>query len=359
MKNKNLIAVHGSYFGDNFGDRLFVEIFADWISQIDGISNDNIALPFANQRIRSTIPCSDIKGVKALLLSKCIIFIGGGYFGEFKAKDIVWNIRLIIRHLLIGIYAILANKPFIIIGIGAGPLSNLISRKLVTFVCNHADKVIVRDIESQNYLSEYGVKPEKIKLSVDTVLGIENVKKDFKKTNKPKIALHFPYPYPSDDINRIIQDVKIFCDKLDDFEIYHFRDFHKLDFDDFTEKEILRTFDNTKVSKIIYENPKQLINEIGQFDIIITAKLHVGIVALTQDVYTASVAIHQKTQRLYRQLGLEEFTTPLINYEQGRIISILEGWAIKKQVIPIEIIRMANENRIDLNNFIKKHFSLN
>lgn len=353
---KNLIALHGSYFGDNFGDRLFVEIFADWVKEINNISGENIVLPFANKRIRESVKCSDIKGIKAILKSKCIVFIGGGYFGEFKADSLIWNVRLIIRHLLIAIYASLVKKPYIFIGIGAGPLSNIVSRKLVTYVCNRSENVVVRDIESKEYLIEYGVKPNKVIVTADSVLGMESKGKTNKSGDTVKIGVHFPYPHPSNDINRIIADLKEFCDTLPDYQIYHFKDFHKESFNDFSEKELLRVFGESKVSKLDYISPTDLIDKIGGFDIVITAKLHVGIVALTQETHTISVAIHQKTERLYKQLGLSQYSTPLINYQQGKLIEMLKNWKTSQQVIPKDVVDLAKKNKEILKSFINKYF---
>ena len=147
---KKLIALHGSYFGDNFGDRLFVELFIDWVNEIENITSENIVLPFANSRIRESVDCSQTKGLKAIIKSSCIIFIGGGYFGEFKPNSLIWNMRLLIRHLTIAIYAAIVRKPYIFIGIGAGPLSNIFPRKLVTYVCNKSEKVVV-EVEKSTF----------------------------------------------------------------------------------------------------------------------------------------------------------------------------------------------------------------
>lgn len=353
---KKLLILHGSYFGDNFGDRLFVEIFLDWANNYDGINMENISIPFAGKRIREASNCSKIRGVRALLSSKCIVFIGGGYFGEFKANSLVWNIRLIIRHLSIALFARFFKRPYIFIGIGAGPLSNIISRKLVVYVCNKSVKVIVRDNESKEYLIKYGVNPQKVQASVDTVLGLPVYTNHQKIDDKVRIGVHLAFALENKNIEAIIKDLKEFTTKIDDYEIIYFKDFYKEGFSDYSKEVTYREFDADKITNIEYENPKQLINEIGKCNIVITNKLHVGIVALTQNVFTVSVAIHQKTKRLYKQLNLSEYSIPMDNYQKGSINRMLDKWEEKKQVIPKDIISMAENNKQIFYEFIRTYY---
>ena len=353
MKDK--VVVHGSYFGDNFGDRLFIEMFIDWLADIEEIDKNDIVLPFANNRIRESVKCSKIKGIKAILRGKCFVYTGGGYFGEFQ-KSLVWNARLIIRHLLMALFSIITFKPLIIIGVGAGPLSNPISRRLVTFVCNHAKKVIVRDRESFDYMRKYGVKDERLKLSVDSVLGLDISKTNETESESIKIGVHVFYPYENKDIINVIKDIKAFADSVQNYEIVYFMDLYKEGFTDFSESVIDEVMDSRYVTKVKYENPEQLIELIGSFDVLFTIKLHVGIVALTQGVKTYSIAVHHKTKRLYNQLNLSDYTTELKNYQQGKILEMTRNWKEVSQTIPVEIQNMADENRRELKKFIRKYY---
>lgn len=352
---KKLFVLHGSYFGDNFGDRLFVDLFVKWALELEGIEAGHISIPFSGKRIRESIHCSKARGILAILQSKCIVYIGGGYFGEPKAKAKIWNIRMIIRYILIGLYASLVRKPYMFVGIGAGPLSSKLSRKLVTIVCNRSEKVIVRDHESYEYLKEYGVRENKLLETADSVMAMPGQSQK-KTTEKPKIALHFPFNRADQDIANLIQDIKTYCDLLSDYEIVYFKDFYKEDYDDCTAKEILRVFPSEKVSQLEYEDPEQLIREIRSFDILVTAKLHVGIVALSNGVFSISVAAHQKTKRLYKQLGIEEFSISLKNYEKHKVIELLELYSKKEQILPESIVQLADQNRKEFHEFLSNNF---
>lgn len=352
MKDK--IVLHGSYYGDNFGDRLFVEMFVRWLASIEGIKKENIILPFANSRIRDSVHCSENKGILSILRAKCFVYVGGGYFGEFD-NSLVWNLRLIIRHILLAIFAIVTSKPLIIIGVGAGPLSNLFTRKLVVYICNNSRKTIVRDQESYNYLIEYGVNKEKLKLSVDSVLALEN-RVESKESDHIKVGVHIAYPYENENIVKIVKDIKKFTETIENFKIYYFKDFYKIGFSDYAETILKQYFKNEDLVKVEYQNPDQLIKDIGQFDLLFTVKLHVGIVALTQGVYPVSIAVHQKTKRLYKQLGLEELTTSFENYQAGKIVEIASKFSTSKVKIPDTITEYAFRNKYDLEQFVKEYY---
>lgn len=353
---RNKIVLHGSYFGDNFGDRLFIEMFVEWLSNIEGLETENIVLPFANNRIRNSLPVSKSKGVFSLRGAKCVIYTGGGYFGEFK-KSIVWSARLVIRHLLLAIWMILFRKPIIIVGVGAGPLSNFFTRKLVTFVCNRSYKTIVRDKESYDFLRSYGVKADKLFESVDSVLILDNFNDEKSdETDSVKIGVHLAYPFENSTIKQIITDIKKYTDSLDDYEIRYFKDFYKEGFYDYAEEVIKETFPKNKIAKLEYLNPKQLIKEIGKFDILFTVKLHVGIVAFTQGVRTFSIGIHQKTQRLYNQLNFPMFTKSLGDYRQGDINDMLTKTEGIEQKVDCEIVKKAVFNKNEVIDFIHEFY---
>jgi len=362
------IALHGSYYGDNFGDTLFVIHFLKWIYK----ENEDIEvyLPFASDRVRKLVNASGIKGINSLMTAKCVVFFGGGYLGEPTIKNSIWSYRLIIRHLSIALFCYLLKKPYIFIGVGAGPLSHPIARKLTVFLCNRSKKTIVRDKESKQYLLSYGVKEEKIILTADSILTFDEsnvetkeslkMKKLLKKDDNNKVTLigvHLPATKEFENkLEVLLTDLKRYCDSLKKYKLVIFNDFYKEGYEYIAKDKIEMLFEKNEYTEVPYESPDQLIALINELDIVLTTKLHCGIVANCLNKYTLSISVHNKTKRLYEQIELSERNISLSNYESNDLDNMLKEYlANTKENVPNIIREKSFENMIYLNNFIKEY----
>lgn len=364
------IALHGSYYGDNFGDTLFVIHFINWLYKNENEQAPEIFLPFASDRVRKLVDVSEKRGISSLLKSDALVFFGGGYLGEPSNNNRVWSYRLIIRHLSMALIAYLLRKPYIFIGVGAGPLTHKLARKLTVFLCNKSEKTIVRDDESKDYLIDYGVKEDKVKVTADSILTLEakDVDKDqsklIKKSIKPNgeddilIGVHLPVNKNSTaKLKLILNDLKRYSSKLGKYKIVLFNDFHKEDYDYIAYKLLIDKFGQDKVISVEYKNPEQLIALINELDIVITTKLHCGIVANCLGKYTLSISVHNKTIRLYKQLGLQERNVSLEDYQKGKLLEMLSDYDINTTTynnIPSSIRKSASENKDELYQFVQK-----
>ncbi len=364
------IALHGSYYIDNFGDSLFVVYFYKWLKETNLIRDEDIILPYANDRVRNLVKVSDNKGFFGLLKSKKIVFFGGGYLGERPNKKMIWNIRLLIRHLSIGLLAVLLKKHFIFIGVGAGPLTNSLTRKIVVFLSNKSEKIIVRDDESYNFLLEYGVDKEKLGTTADSILLLEESDVDeywnekYKKelmieesVNTTYIGVHLQASSSKEEkLKLIIEDLKEYCGNLKDYKIVVFNDTYRKTPNNRSLNLVYEKFDKEKVMNIEYLNPDQLIAVINNLDIVITTKLHCGIVANCLGKYTLSVSVHDKTIRLYKQLKLQERNVSISDFKEGMLNKMFSGFDENKKYydnVPLNIKKLAAENQKSLINFIK------
>jgi len=368
MKN---IALHGAYHGDNFGDSLFVILFVDWLKELNGNYNKNIYLPFAGDRIRKLVNVSDKRGLKCLFLADLFVFVGGGYLGEPTGNIKMWSCRLIIKHLSIAFVAYILKKPYIFIGVGAGPLSYKLARRLTVFICNKSKKVIIRDKESYDYLIEYGVFSNKLIITADSILSFskKNVKPTYvniikqiiKKQNNGKyIGVHLPSINEKymDKLLLLIQDLEIFCKILPGCKIIVFNDHFKKKYD-YRDHQVFLLLKQIFIENIMYfdyENPDMLIALISELDIVITSKLHCGIVANCFNKYTVSIAVHEKTKRLYNQLGIESRHTSISSYKKGDLHILLEEYNSDENSyfsVSQRIREKAMENKEELFCFIK------
>src|SRR5690606_804405 len=68
-----------------------------------------------------------------------------------------------------------------------------------------------------------------------------------------------------------------------------------------------------------YQDPWKLLALISQLRMVVTTKLHVGIVATAVGTLPLSFAQHHKTQRFFRQIGASELYTPLNSVSRERV----------------------------------------
>ena len=85
-----------------------------------------------------------------------------------------------------------------------------------------------------------------------------------------------------------------------------------------------------------YPGVDVLREKLASYELVITCKLHVGIVTIAQGGKVVSVAQQSKTPRLYRQLGLEEFCVPLAQLSPARLTAAfdrLPEFTVRRDVI--------------------------
>lgn len=370
MFNKDKVAIHGSYYGDNFGDTLFVVLFVKWLKKY-GLESDDIVLPFASERVRRLVSVSKVKGIRSLLMSKVLVLIGGGYLGEPNSNVKKWSARLFYKHLSIILIAYITKKPYIFIGVGAGPISVSIVRRIVVKMCNNSEMIIVRDLESKEYLIEYGVKESKIVCSVDSILSLENENdEDFKtglisnlefikENDTTYIGIHLPvFNYYSEKLANIGCELKNYCSSIGKYKVIVFNDFYKENYDYKVRNIILENIDQENVIDVKYENTDKMLNLLANLDILVTSKLHCGLVANCFNKYVISISEHNKTERLYKQLGIKGRSIKVGNYRDGELLSLLMSYdnSNQKLIVTKQIKERAQKNQKYLFDFLDKNY---
>lgn len=345
------VAIHGSYFGDNFGDSLFVLQYVKYLNEI-GISNEDIYLISAGSRIRNYAKVSSIKGLKAIKEANRIIFIGGGYFGERKEKQLIWHLRFWVRHISICLACIFYGKRYAFFGVGAGPQSNLISRKLSKLAVNGSEFFSARDKISFEFLLKIGVKSEKLIEVADSLISYPKIHSKENKTKK--LLIHMPKSADHDNsIESILRELKNGLTEI--HEVTVVRDFYKPSFIDVTERISKDIFKNIKVFE--YKSPESLMDLICASDLVITIKLHVGILALTQGKFVISTYVHEKTPRFYAQMNADVncFALKKLNEkERKRFKQVLKRYNKQENIqIPSELVEKSKENFTLLEKFIQ------
>lgn len=354
MKN---VYLHGSFMYDNFGDYLLFTTVFEPLSRI----GDAIKCYSANVSdfYKQFINYQSLKMNKAINLADMAVFAGGGYFGEPNQHKLYWNLRMLFVHARPALKLIKRGTPICILGVGAGPLSLAISRKVVSYIFNKAEMVSVRDDESKEYLIQYGVKRE-INIAPDWILGCdinELIKENHIVKNeryKDCVLIHLASRNDGDNnpIQHIVEDIRylvlqrnikflIITDQADNSQIER-------------AEQLQNKLEDCSIELYKYHDPYELCSVINESKCVITDKLHVGIVATRLGKPAFSVAYHNKTVRFYRQIGREQYCIPIEDVKAGVIRRWIEEGIDEKPNCD-KVLRAAKDNKRLLFQFVERH----
>jgi len=345
-----------------------ITLFLKWIK--DFSSEINVVLPLASNQNCIAIGAA-INGVPRFVVSKCLIYAGGGYFGEPSTQILKWSIRNWFRHLLLGVFSKCLGKPYAIIGVGAGPITNRLLRNSSVKLFNGAQIVAVRDEESCDYLVKYGVAKDKIILAADAALAMDSddIPGAFKQKaksmlapldNKIKVGIHFTHDNSNQEQQSQLQNELIeFAKKTPNLGFVVFTDFLNptdiLSSDEKIAKKIVETL-GTQALFIPYADNWTMLGVISELRITVTTKLHVGIVSVALGKEVLSFPHHQKTPRFYKQIGMQNRCTPISEYTPGLLGELLNGALDNEKTfeLPIDIRNAALNNKRLVHNFLRE-----
>lgn len=351
------IILHGSTNGSNFGDYLFADIFWRRLLKCNK-TGENLFFECPKFGIgsffRKELGYTHKQTIRDVLNSDMLVYFSGGYFGQ-RTTSIKECIKRFIRYMPIGMFFVLRKKPIMVLGVGGGPITNKLLRKVICLVIDHATAITVRDEETANYYKSYGVK-KVINVTSDTAQVIttdllppldEVVKNNIKEIFRDKkiIFLHALGSNNREKMfsEKIIRPLNNFLAKHNDYGIIIGYDgIHSKSIEDLNIKEKL-VCESTYCYK--YEHPWQLCSLLNEVDLIITAKLHVGIVGATLSKSVISFPVHsEKTKRYYKQIGEPERCIPLQDATPQIVENMLEFFRDKRISLSEYIIQAANVN---------------
>lgn len=298
-----IVSLHGSYFCNNYGDLLLINLFYKWIKEAD--PNVIVNLPMAYDKTIKELPEGTLRGIKNLCKSRCLVYCGGGYFGEQPRHKLYWSCRNFYRHLIIGIIAIIKRIPIAIIGVEFGPLSISWFRKSVIWLAKRSKVIVVRNQESLDFLSKFGVN--NVVLGVDGVLSLKPEVQQERSYQQPNILLHLPniqfaeekyIGFTQEIIRRMLELGWTKVSFIEDSDAQYETGYDKY-FSLFSDAGI-------NYDIIPYISVEKLIDTIRHADYVVTTKLHIGITAASLNVPVLSFYNHPKVIRLHKQIGNEK-----------------------------------------------------
>lgn len=354
---KTQIALHGSYWKRNFGDTLILSIIADWIYDFN--PNIEINLPFCKNDLEAKEITRGRSYVfdPSLKNTSLFIFGPGGYFGEPSGTILEkqkWNTSHYEKHLSWNLKLFSNDIPTMVVGVGVGPLSEQMNKDGVIRLFNYSNEVIVRDSVSYKYANDW-LRDINLLQTCDVALSLIN-QADKIKGKRKSLGIHFPGIIN----NPIILIILLFnvwrWSKR--FAVYLLEDAenqHKTK----DPRSLLFWIRVLKISIGVkaYLNPSKTIKNIGGLDYIFTSKLHVAIVAYTQETKVLSVPFHSKTKRFFSQIGREKYCVER-NWKSLKHLPIIMRQLERDTKPTNTLIKLATSNKFYLHAFLQKNIQL-
>ncbi|MBL4932594.1 polysaccharide pyruvyl transferase family protein [Clostridium paridis] len=337
--------LHGATNCDssNYGDYIYGEIVYEYLKE-KGI-NVNFYQPsfFFESNLKDYLKNRSINRREADL----IIYIPGGYFGEGHKARFRDNLVQFLRFMPLGIWASYKKVPMVVLGIGAGPNHSSFMNFGIRRICNHSQFVTVRDKESYEALKKLCPKANIIEsgdLIITRALKESNQSSQMKrieqtKNNRRVLLVH--YNHSREALLKFARGVKMFIVRHPEYKVVVTSD-SILEY----EEEYFKEFESesgVKCEHFIYENPSEMTAFLKTIDVVLTCKLHVGVVACSFGKSVVAVACHpEKTVRFYSQIGESGRCTSLFNAAPEEIYELLEKYHEKEIQIDDQVIRKSS-----------------
>lgn len=342
--------IHGAINSSNYGDFLFAAIFSSALKK-NGIEVEYYSHPLfgISDFFAEKLGYKPDRIHYRTVMKNCdaLVYISGGYFLSHKELPVEFSHTK--RFLTPGLFFMKNNKPIYILGVGAGPFYKGIFSKKTKQLFQYASAITVRNEESKRYCLDLGVDRE-IPVTADTALVLRDM--------HDKISGSFLYQIEPGkkvllfhiDCNRGVRGklktiavpaIKKFLDEHKDYELFLTSDGIVPDslFNEYA--TMFRPY-STHILK--YEDPWALTQQIAKADLIMTTKLHMGIVGAVFGCSVVSFPWHQKTQRFYKQIGEEGRCILLSEANEEMVLTQLERFEGKRIALPAELFEKAKMN---------------
>lgn len=350
------VLLNGATGGTNFGDFLFARMFHDAVSAQVGEENvfwyeSRYCLSdFYKRHLKCRSRKHKLRDIDAL------VCISGGYFcgGDTTLRQYI--IRYL-RYFHLCIRCIFRKIPIAIVGVDVAKPKWRAMDRIQRFILSRADLVVVRNEESLEQAKRYGVKAPV--LTADTAHVIdptmyENcaVQEDVAQSGGKKLFFHVQASC-QDAAWRLIPAIDQFVKENPEYSVV-------IGVDQYCEEDaflfaMAKAFSCPNVVVNNYDDPFALCKVLDMMDLIVTPKLHVGIVGATLGKSVVSFSVHtEKIGRFYHQLGEDERTLPMKDFSEDKAISLLEKYKDVPICVNPEILRASRKNLEYLKEFIDK-----
>ena len=239
------------------------------------------------------------------------------------------------------------NKPIAVIGIGAGPELWYPSKKVVRNVCNHSAVISTRDNESTDFLKRIGVSTA-INTCSDVALTFQTDAESSLYRGSEYVFLHTNYQ--RDVAEKFAEGVKSLLEQNQNIKAIVGAD-NVVDISEALDV-VRQILGEERVVEYKYTYPDELCKLIANCKLVLTYKLHVGILASAMGTSVVAVAKHDKIQRYYRQIGAPNRCISFYNSDSQVVSDLANEYYGKTMEVNSDIRKKAEENWVLLDSFL-------
>lgn len=334
----------------NFGDWLLQEILEEKIKSV--IPDINISYIEKKHYLKSV--------VKAVLRSDAFLYVPGGYMGyieKWYSGSFRKSIQRMKYYYLPGLVYRYTHKPMALIGQGIGPYEYPVLGRMLRNICKSSRLICVRDQKSYDLLKRVGVNNKiyitsdcaQLVMQHDMIYETAESRKIVSKLKGLKIIyiLYFAY----EEWNRKIIDATKTFRKDEKYAFVIGADSvisHRKGLIDFS-----KHFPKDRTVVFDYREPHQLLSIFNEVDVVLTPKLHTGIVgcAMGKSVIAFSVQ-YDKTKLYYERIGYPERAFDLFSINSREMEEAIKKHMDNKITLSEEILNAANKNLCLLETFL-------
>lgn len=313
------VVLQGYLCDANFGDMLYACLFYDRCRKAGFQSVDFIQFrsygigPFCRQQIGY----HTVKSLLSCFRADAFVIISGGGFWNESGRPHDARIRYR-RFILPALIFQWLRKPVCVSGVGGGPVDTPWLREKMVKMLNRARVVTFRDEQTLKIFQEYGVT-NPMKATADTALCIqqsmlqeleEKRELDDAARGRKKIMLHIPdgaWEVGQIAVHVVPAVIRFLADHPDYYLVVSHDNIRNLSEE---EKEHKRQISAALHAAGLdyyaynYHDCWQMCSLIGEMDTVVTAKLHVGVVACSLGKSVIAFPVHRdKTDHFYQMIG--------------------------------------------------------
>lgn len=282
-----------------------------------------------------------------------LVYIPGGYFSEPHNSTLKRTLINFKRYMPFGLAGCRQRKRMAIVGLGAGNIHTPFLKWPLKRILKRAELITVRDELSEKALQEVSPKAQ-IENYGDMILSIDlpslaqataqtqAIKRKADEKNKKLFVVHY---------NHSVQALELFAEVLKKFKDTHTEYLFVVAADSIIadDEELYNRFEQTVGDRSVhykYENPFELIELLRMADVVVTCKLHLGVVSCMLGKSVISVAEdYPKTSRFYGQIGQSNRCAPWNDCTADKLANMLDQFCEKPIAIPYELIEKSKKHR--------------
>lgn len=350
------VILNGATSGSNFGDYLFAQLFQDHLSSRLGKEN---VYWYKSRYALSEYYAKRLDNDKDFVLKDmdALVYISGGYF---CGDDANWKdtARRYLRYFRLGDQCIAKKIPYAIIGVEVGIPKSRIMRAIQKRILKKASLIVVRNDESLECLRSMGIN--NAICTTDTAFSIE--REFFADRKLPaeiaeydgKLLLFHVYPgrFRNERVTeKIVPVINAFIKNHPEYKVLIAADQTSPEM----ESELARIAAMVEGETLAYkyDDPIALCALIDKVDLVVTPKLHVGILGARLGKSVVSFCNHaEKITRLYTHLGEEGRTLALSDLTVEKGLEMMEKYHLCPMTVSEEITEKSRSNFKYLDDFI-------